>query len=515
MRTTTLLLLAILGIMRVPAQNIVPVKVKAVLAADQTGASIKKLRSLNGKAYFAAIDATSGYEPWVTDGTAAGTVMLKDCYPGAASGTGMYFEPVAFGQKVYFTATTTANVVEVFVTDGTPGGTVPFPAFSALSPSFQPEETAIADGKLYCRCNPLITWMGTSTRYKGLCRTDGTPAGTTIMAKWKNAGNMPFWFAALGSNVLFEQGSEVPGTGQTNDAELWMCDGEPHGAVIITGQEHTRQLKDIWPGIGSSWPWYLTEFSGKVYFSATAVGSGSNYNVQSRQLYQTDGTANGTQRIWEFNASTAPHGSNPSLFIPISPYQLLYTATAGNPFNDLQENLWSMTLKDNAAPSFTQITDINPGGASSISRGIGSAGRAYFAATKGGVKSGRIIQVDRIPNLQLGTFRLVTSEIFPQITTKPLMTQYPGSFGTMNSIGGRLWFSARYGYDPDAATQNTTSEMVAYDPASKVIRKVKTTSSAANKDPVGTGLLAAPVGNSLIFLANYDNAGFALWKATW
>ena len=37
------------------------------------------------KAYFSAYSPTAGVELWVTDGTAAGTVMVKDINPGLAA----------------------------------------------------------------------------------------------------------------------------------------------------------------------------------------------------------------------------------------------------------------------------------------------------------------------------------------------------------------------------------------------------------------------------------------------
>ena len=37
---------------------------------------------MNGKVYFGAMEATTGNELWVTDGTEAGTQMVKDIYTG-------------------------------------------------------------------------------------------------------------------------------------------------------------------------------------------------------------------------------------------------------------------------------------------------------------------------------------------------------------------------------------------------------------------------------------------------
>lgn len=63
--------------------------------------------------YFIADDGVHGFEPWVTDGTAAGTRMIVDVVPGPTWG---YFDwPVAYGGKLY--ADSSAGFME-FDADG-------------------------------------------------------------------------------------------------------------------------------------------------------------------------------------------------------------------------------------------------------------------------------------------------------------------------------------------------------------------------------------------------------------
>ena len=42
------------------------------------GSALENLTNVNGTLYFAADDGTHGSELWKSDGTAAGTVMVKD-----------------------------------------------------------------------------------------------------------------------------------------------------------------------------------------------------------------------------------------------------------------------------------------------------------------------------------------------------------------------------------------------------------------------------------------------------
>jgi ELWxxDGT repeat protein len=54
-------------------------------SSDSSPAS---LTNFNGTLYFRANDGVNGYELWKSDGTAAGTVLVKDINPGSSGGAG-------------------------------------------------------------------------------------------------------------------------------------------------------------------------------------------------------------------------------------------------------------------------------------------------------------------------------------------------------------------------------------------------------------------------------------------
>src|SRR5215208_5196710 len=89
--------------------------------------------------YFAATDGVHGQELWKSDGTAAGTVMVKDLLPGAAAS-----DPTGFALlngAVYFVAKPGATA-QLWKTDGTEAATT-------LVADSTPGEIVVAGNTLY------------------------------------------------------------------------------------------------------------------------------------------------------------------------------------------------------------------------------------------------------------------------------------------------------------------------------------------------------------------------------
>ena len=292
-------------------------------------ASPRGLAAAGGKVFFAA-SGPGGEEPWVSDGTTAGTFELSDVAPGTAGsspqnitrvgGTTFFtvtipdrrhelwksdgteagttrvktFETGVFTRQrpltrltdvngtLFFSADDGVNGTHLWRSDGTEAGTrrvAPAPAMGRVVPS--PTELTNVNGALY--------FSGYDANfYRTLWKSDGTEAGTVMVNPSGLTDLRPQHLAAVG-DVLYYSGDSV-GAGN----ELWRSDGTPGG---------TFRVKDIDAGTSGSDPRDLAEVNGALYFTAEP-GDGSAV----RALFRSDGTEAGTVRatnqrdeyVWAF-----------------------------------------------------------------------------------------------------------------------------------------------------------------------------------------------------------------------
>src|SRR4051794_16591672 len=89
------------------------------LLKDLTPAGVEPsdLDVLNGKLLFSGFSRETGTELWTSDGTAAGTHVLKDLTPGA-DGT-FVGQSLVVGNRMFFTADDRSGHAGLWTTDGT------------------------------------------------------------------------------------------------------------------------------------------------------------------------------------------------------------------------------------------------------------------------------------------------------------------------------------------------------------------------------------------------------------
>lgn len=131
--------------------------------------------SIDGKVYFTAHNAATGNEPWVTDGTSTGTYPLGDLYAtNSQFDSSGAFNFYKVGETTVFTARDLTHGNELWKTDGTAAGTMLLKDITAGH-----EGTFIpSGGQHFYHHNGLLYFWEANTGDARLWKTDGTEAGT-------------------------------------------------------------------------------------------------------------------------------------------------------------------------------------------------------------------------------------------------------------------------------------------------------------------------------------------------
>ncbi|MBK8954456.1 MAG: HYR domain-containing protein [Saprospiraceae bacterium] len=326
--------------------------------------------------YFEATDGSLGRELYQSDGSNAGTILLKDIRPGAGSSIPSFF--AVYGSKLYFQANDGSNGAELWETDGTLAGTVMFKDIKPGGGSSDPSFMTVVNGLLLFSADENATG-------RELYKSDGTPGGT-VLVKDINPGasnSAPDEFVRVGNKLFFEA------TDGTNGRELWVSDGTAAGTFMvknisaggsssnltemtavgdilffvvndgINGLEvwksdgtdaGTTLLKNIHPG-GSSNPEELTASGGMLFFAA-------DDNVNGKELWKSDGTEAGTVMVKDIRAGAA--NSNPQYLVDLNGV-VMFTAHDGV----VGFELWK---SDGTNGGTVLVKDIRAGGAGSTSQ---------------------------------------------------------------------------------------------------------------------------------------------------
>ena len=217
--------------------------------------------------YYQANDGIHGIELWKSNGTATGTVMVKDIATGNASSSPS--DITAYNSKIYFSANAQSGST-LYQSDGTAAGTTLVYSSDGRK-IIQPHGFTIVNGKLY------FTAFGNQQNSQ-LWLTDGTQAGTKFITDLDTSSlNYTSTIAQLtaANNLLF-----FTAYNSTYGRQLWRSDGTAAGTFMLK----VISINDYYRG-----PAYLTSFDNQLYFSAN---SGTGY-----YLWRSDGTISGTVEV--------------------------------------------------------------------------------------------------------------------------------------------------------------------------------------------------------------------------
>ncbi len=256
------------------------------------------------QAFLSAMDDSGRRLLWATDGTAAGTVALMSNSRGVGD-EGVFW---AAGGRLLFSGFDSAGI-EPWVSDGTPAGTRRLGDFGT-------ERTTTYYS---FRANQRAVFFLQSPFYGGpstLFASDGTAAGTVALGTWER----PYQnLGVTADHVFLLVGSSEP-------FDLWTSTGTAAG---------TRSLRNISPALGAAGSLDLLATTSRFALITAAKPSGE------RELWASDGTPAGTRRLLA-NAEVAsvvtlddPSGLSRPPQVPRGWALLLLRTTAGG------EQLWA------------------------------------------------------------------------------------------------------------------------------------------------------------------------------
>lgn len=219
----------------------------------------------SGAAYFAASTETEGEELWKSDGTAEGTLLLKDIRPGASPSAPSRF--VSLPSGLYFTADSGGGP-SLWKTSGDAGSTSAVPALVDGPVSYDWLGDVPSSLTLVKRgADALVVYL-----------SDGTAAGTREV--FRKGGASPQLASRLLPVATGVVGKVAENCRTCPAPELWRVslDGAP-AELLAQG--------DL----------ALLSTSGRqAYFTGRA----------GAELWRTDGTAEGTQRVHAFAEGSSP-----------------------------------------------------------------------------------------------------------------------------------------------------------------------------------------------------------------
>jgi ELWxxDGT repeat protein len=264
----------------------------------------KNITDVNGVAFYTASTAGSGIELWRSDGTAAGTALVKDILPGAASADPRALTNV---NGILSFSAASASGRELWRSDGTSAGTYRVKDIFPGVTSSDPNNLINVNGTLFFSATD-------ETHGRELWKSDGTSDGTQLVRDIDDgsvdyaphdlmaAGGLAFFLSGNYSSQLWRSDGTSAGTFQLTNVDTPRNLAEANGKLFFTANDPdagyelwssdgseagTQQVADILPGSESSYPRQLTDVSGSVFFVIDR--DDSDY-----ELWKSDGTAEGT-----------------------------------------------------------------------------------------------------------------------------------------------------------------------------------------------------------------------------
>jgi len=410
--------------------------------------------TLNGVLYFDGTDPAHGMELWRSDGTAAGTYLVTDIAAGAASSSPT--EMVAASGRLYFTAFDGGLVRQLYVSDGTGSGTSQVGNFTEASGSYGPTSLTPTTAGLF--------FVGTDSTHGTELHfvSAGGKTASLVADLTPGMGSTTFGpLAPFGSDVIF---AAVPGSGAYQGNPLMRASGS--AVTVLASLPQT--VAEVDPPLG------MAAIGGHLVFSDTAG-----------EVWSTDGTASGTQRLGSSAGlvATGIIGSPPSIGSLLGSDGVYFfgrEGAAGNP-----TNLWRT---DGTAAGTIQYAALPQPFVSSDMAQLG--GKIVFAAGANGASATGLE-----PWTTDGT----------AAGTQPLADLVPGPGSSdpagFVSVAGHVYFTG----------VNAAGQYVLYASDGTTAGTIELANAGAQGTQGSSPQAFTPLGSMVLFVANDGVDGNELW----
>ena len=358
------------------------------------GSDPRHLAEIDGLVYAIARGSTrndhgAGSEVWVSDGTAPGTRLLRDIFPGP-NGQDTTIDPqfTKLGDDVIFLAKSAAQNYELWKTDGTEAGTALVREIRAGNESSFPDPRiraprfTVLHGEAY--------FVADDGRGENLWKTDGTHDGTQMVYRLRRDGQR----INLTDIVVYRDAVYFSAHDGINGQELWRTEGTAESTEMLTRVIGVR-------GAGAQ---YLTVLGDRLFFAGSEPATGT-------ELWMSDGTREGTQLLADIQPGMP---SSAPMELTAVDDQLFFTRE----LSGSSHQLWSMDV-DTLQPYLVQRFErrFDPYRLTAVD------GRLFFLVNEDGQR-----------------IRLWTSDGTPQGTApmSDLVWEWPFAVGDVFAVGSKL-----------------------------------------------------------------------------
>jgi ELWxxDGT repeat protein len=240
---TLMTLTAVFALVNGPLFGQLTTRVKDINTSQSAASSDpSELVAIGNVVYFNANNGKDSYELWRSDGTAAGTRLVRDGDGSSQVGSNPMGLTKSNGM-LFFNFTGTWGERELWKSDGTAAGTIQLKNLA----SGQSWPSSFFD------LNGIVYFTATDATGTELWKTDGSEAGTVrVKDIFPGPSSSSASFFTNVNGMLFFRACDAAG------CELWKSDGSEVGTV---------RVKDINPGAASSFPSALTNVNGTLFFA--------------------------------------------------------------------------------------------------------------------------------------------------------------------------------------------------------------------------------------------------------